>query len=57
MAPGKIQVKPGPVVWLCVMVLVYLFMVYRGWLRGKEKEVENTWEASPIWQEDLKNHK
>jgi len=57
MAPGKIQVKPGPVVWLGVMVLVYLVMVYRGWLRGKEKEVENAWEESPIWQEDLKNHK
>ena len=57
MAPGKIHVKPSPVVWLCVLVGVYLVMVYRGWGGGKGKELENSWENSPLWQEDEKNHK
>jgi hypothetical protein len=57
MAPGKIHFKPGPVVWLCGLVGVYLVLVYRGWVRGKEKDGENTWENSPLWQEDEKSHK
>ena len=57
MAPGKIHVKPGPVVWLCGLVVVYLVMLYRGWGGGKRKEQENSWEHSPLWQEDGKSHK
>ena len=57
MGPGKIHVKHGPVMCLCSLVLVYLIMVYRGWVRGKEKKIQTAWEDSPIWQEDEKSHK
>ena len=56
MAPGKIHFKPGPVVWLCGLVGVYLVLVYRGWVSGKGKDGENTWENSQLWQEDEKSH-
>jgi len=39
------------------MVLVYMVLVYRGWVRGKERKIETAWEDSPIWKEDEKNHK
>ena len=57
MIPGKIHIKHGPVVGLCAMVLVYMVLVYRGWVQGKERKIETAWENSPIWQEDEKNHK
>ena len=58
MAPGKIHVKPGPVVWLFGLVVVYLVFVYRGWVRGKDGAgVDDLWTNSPLWEEDGKSHK
>jgi len=58
MPPGKIEPKAGPIVYLCVLVVVYLVLVYKGWVQGRDKGKEVLeWELNSLWQEDQKYHK